>query len=162
MAWREDASFTKVRVAGDLTVVGVVNAPVAVPDATTYTITAANSGKVHLVPNLTADAVFTLPAAAAGLAYTLVYAGVAADAQDWLVDTGADANFFLGGVIHADTDAVGAGIEIVAVAPDGNSNSKLTVLTPHVGTRIDLVCDGTSWYLSGMVASTTAPSFADQ
>ena len=135
---------------------------VAVTDAATYTVLAANSSKVHIMPNLTADCTISLPTVVDGLRYTFVYGGVAADAQDWIIDTGSDTNYFLGGLVHLDTDAGSAGDEVVPIAGDGNSNSKLTVLTPDVGTRIDLFCDGTNWYLSGYVASATVPSFADQ
>ena len=135
---------------------------VDIGDNTTYTVLAANSGKTHTLPNLTADITISLPTASAGLEYTFVYAGVAADAQDWIIDTGADANFYLGGLVHLDTDAGSAGDEVVPIAGDGNSNSKLSVLVPDVGTRVHMICDGTSWILSGQVVGATVPSFADQ
>ena len=135
---------------------------VNVGDNTAYTVLAANSGKVHTIPNLTADLTITLPTPAAGLEYVFIYAGVAADAQDWQLDTGSDTNFYLGGVVHLDTDAGSGGDEVVPVAGDGNSNSKLNVLVPDVGTRVELVCDGTNWILTGQVVGATAPTFADQ
>jgi hypothetical protein len=131
-------------------------------DHTTYTVLAADTGKTLYVPNLTGSCTFSLPAAAAGLAYTFAYGGVAADAQNWVIDAGSDTNFFLGGLVHLDTDANSAGDEVVTKAGDGNSNSILTVVTPDVGTMVKVVCDGTNWYLSGFVASATVPSFADQ
>lgn len=135
---------------------------IAIPDAATYTVLAANSGKVHTLPNLTADIVITLPAVSAGLEYTFVYAGVAADVQDWQFDTGSDTNFYLGGLVHMDTDAGSAGDEIVPVAPDGDSNSKANILVPDVSTKVSMVCDGTNWILDGTVVSATAPTYADQ
>ena len=135
---------------------------VTIADAATYTVLAANSGKTHTLPDLTASCTLSLPSAVAGLEYEFIYRGVAADAQNWVIDTGANANFYLGGLVHADTDAGSAGDEIVPIAGDGNSNSKLTIVTPDVGTRIYMVCDGTSWILSGTAVSATVPSFADQ
>lgn len=135
---------------------------VSVTDAATYTATAANSGKTHIIPNLTASCTISLPTASAGLEYKFVYGGVAADAQNWVIDTGADANFYIGGLIHADADAGSGGDEIVPIAGDGDSNSKLTVVTPNVGTEVNIICDGTNWCLSGTVCSATVPSFADQ
>lgn len=135
---------------------------VDIGDSTTYTVLTANSGKPHIIPNLTGDLTITLPTPAAGLEYRFIYTGVAADAQDWIIDSGSNTNYFLGGLIHADTDAGSAGDEIVAVAGNGSSNSKCTVLTPESGTEVSLVCDGTLWILSGTVASATAPTFADQ
>lgn len=135
---------------------------VVVPDAATYTVLAKNSGKKHLIPDLTADCTLSLPGPADGLEFEFIYGGVAADAQDWIIDTGSDTNYFLGGLLHADHDAGSAGDEIVPIAGDGNSNSKLTVLTPHVGTVVKVICDGTNWWLQGTAVSATVPTFADQ
>jgi len=138
--------------------------PVAIPDAATYTVKAYNSGIRHVLPDLTADIVISLPAAEDGLEYEFWYAGAAADAQDWLINAGSNTNFFKGGILHVDEDAGAAADEAAAVRSDGNSNSKLTVLTPDVGTWIKLHCDGTNWYVNGMVvsASASAVAFADQ
>lgn len=135
---------------------------IAIADAATYTVLAANSGKVHTVPNLTASCTISLPTASAGLEYKFIYKGVAADAQNWVIDTGSDTNYYVGGLVHLDTDAGSAGDEVVPIAGDGNSNSKLTVVTPDVGTEVSAVCDGTNWILSGFAVSATVPSFADQ
>jgi hypothetical protein len=130
---------------------------VSISDATTYTVLAADSGKTHLVPDLTADITISLPAVASGLEYTFVYSGNAIELQDWIIDTGSDTNFYLGGLLYVD-DAPAAN----SVIGDGNSNSILTVLVPEGGTRVSVVCDGTNWILSGVVASASAPTFADQ
>jgi hypothetical protein len=135
---------------------------VNIGDNATYTVLAKNTGKIHVIPNLTADLTISLPSAEDGLDYTFIYAGVAADAQDWIIDTGSDTNYFLGGVAHLDTDAGSAGDEVVPVAGDGDSNSKLSVLVPDVGTSVRAICDGTNWFLSGQVVGATAPTFADQ
>ncbi len=132
---------------------------VAITDAATYTVLAANSGLVHILPNLTADIVISLPTAAAGLSYEFIYDGAAADAQDWQFDTGSDTNFFKGGILVFDDTA---GDEVGFFRSDGNSNSKLNVLTPDVGTSIRLVCDGTNWFLNGHANSATDATFADQ
>lgn len=134
---------------------------VSIADATTYAVLAANSGKPHVLPNLTSSCTLTLPTPASGLEYEFYYKGVAADAQNWVIDTGSNTNYYVGGLVHLDTDAGAAGDEIVPIAGDGNSNSKLTVVTPDVGTRVKAICDGTLWILSGFVASATVPSFAD-
>lgn len=138
---------------------GIGVAPVVITDATTYTFLAANSGKLHVAPDLTNDATWTLPAPEAGLRYRIWYGGAATDAKDWLITTGADANYFKGGVAwltHTSGDAIDP------VYSDGNSNSKLTVETPAAGTWLELWSDGTIWYLNGQVLSATTPVFADQ
>lgn len=137
-----------------------VTAPVVVPDAATYTFLAKNSGKVHVVPDLTATCVFSFPTAEAGLTYEVWYGGAAADAQDWnfVLTSG----FFIGGVSFLDTDA-GAGADEVhlGVYSDGNSNDNFDVVTPAAGTRILFACDGTNWYVNGQVLSATVCTMAD-
>jgi hypothetical protein len=137
----------------------ITHIPVSVPDAATYTVDADNAGLSHYIPNLTADTVITLPAPKAGLWFDFVYAGIAADAQDWLINTGSNTNYFVGGLVFMDQD----GDALAPIAGDGNSNSKLTILTPEPGTRIRVEStNGVTWTLSGYVLSATVPSFADQ
>lgn len=127
-----------------------------------YTVLAANSGKIHLIPNVSADRTISLPTAAAGLEYEFWAQVAAADGHDWIFDAGSDTNFFVGGVVHLDTDAGAAGDEVVTVGSDLNSNSKLQINLPDAGTWIKMICDGTNWNLVGHVVSATAPAFADQ
>lgn len=134
---------------------------VAVTDADTA-ISAANSGKPHLVANVSADRTFTLPTPTDGLEFEFIAQVGAADGHDWIFTTGSDTNYFLGGVVHLDTDASTGAAEVVLVAPDLNSNSKLQINLPAGGTNIKFVCDGTLWTVAGFAVSTTAPAFADQ
>jgi len=133
---------------------------VLVPDAATYTLLAADSGIVHVMPDLAADCVISLPAEEQGLSYEFWYGGTAADAHDWQFDTGANANYFIGGLVHSDSDG-----ELTAtVDSNGTSNSKVSVLTPIGGTMVKFICNGQQWYLNGHVvsATNTAVVFADQ
>jgi len=141
---------------------GLENPPVAVTDASTYTVTVANSGKLHAFPDLTADCTITLPTEASGLYYKFIYAGAAEDAQDWIFQATANANYFKGGVVQHDDDD--AGDDTVVYYSDGNSNSQLTVYTPNAGTCLEIWCNGTNWYLNGTVISgtDTGVAFADQ
>lgn len=150
------------RITGNLVVEGgSTGRVIAIPDAATALI-AADSGKPLLVANVSADRTFTLPAAAAGLDYEFIATVGAADGHDWIISTGSDTNYFVGGIVHLDTDSDAAGDEVVVVAPDGNSNSKLQINLPQGGTVVRLICDGTLWTVSGFAVSTTAPTFADQ
>lgn len=137
----------------------VTHVPVTIPDATTYTVLADNAGVVHYFPNFSSSCTATLPSPKAGMWFEFAYNGVAADAQNFVISTGSDTNYFIGGVQFIDNDT-----DVVApVQPDGNSNSKLTIVTPDVGTRIRIEsANGTTWNLSGFVGSATVPSFADQ
>jgi hypothetical protein len=132
--------------------------PVVITDAATYTVKEYNSGVLHVFPNLTADITVTLPSPKKGLSYRFMYGGAAADAQDWLFVTGSASNYFVGGVAWL-TDGTP---DIEVVYSDGNSNDTFTAFTPEAGTWIELVCDGTVWYLNGQIVSTSAtPTIAD-
>lgn len=137
----------------------VTYVPISITDAATYTVKARDSGLVHYVPDLTESCTITLPSPKAGMWFEFCYSGVAADAQNWVIDTGSNTNYFDGGLTFIDHDS-----DVVApIAGDGNSNSKLTVVTPAVGTRVRVESrNGTLWTLSGFVNSATIPSFADQ
>lgn len=124
---------------------------VAVGDEDT-TILAANSGKPHLVANVSADRTFTLPTAADGLDFEFIATVVAQDGHDWIIDTGSDTNYFLGGIFYLGAIA----------SPNGSSNSIMQVNVPDSGTTIRVTCDGTHWVVSGLDTSTSAPTFADQ
>ena len=142
---------------------GIVAAPVALADGdATLTAAANGGGVVNLVPNGTQDNTYTLPAPVAGQSFTFVYAGGAADATDFIINTGSDTNFFIGGVIFHDTDAGPAAAEVSVVYSDGNSNSKLQVNVPAAAQITVLAKDNTNWQIWGTVAAATAPAFADQ
>ena len=159
MAWREEANFSIVRCDR----LWIRNNPVVVTDEATYTLLVKNTGKMHVVPDMTQNSTIAFPAEKAGLVYEFIYGGAADDAHDHTFDTGSDTNFFYGGVGFADTDAGDAADEINAgIYADGNSNSKLTISNISIGTRVMFLCDGTNWYVSGVVLSDTAPGFADQ
>jgi hypothetical protein len=135
---------------------------VKVPDAATYTMLAEDSGKIHVMPDLTADCTLSFPAEEVGLVFEFWYGGTAADAQDWTFDTGSNTNFFVGGAVQHDTD--NAGDDTAVVDSNGSSNSIMGVLTPIAGTRVKFVCDGLKWYVNGTVVSATDTgiTFADQ
>lgn len=139
---------------------GALLAAVEVTDAETYDVSAANSGKLHIIPDLTADCVISLPTAAAGLYYKFIYGGVAEDAHDVTFDTGSDTNFFLGGVTGLDDDDG----DILVIYPDGDSNSIMKIDTLNAGSTIELYCDGTNWIVNATVVSgtDTHTAFSDQ
>ena len=135
-------------------------AVVLIPDASTYTFLAANSGKLHIAPNFTNTCTFSFPAALPGYKFPVLYGGAAADGQNWVFNTLSDLKYFVGSVLwltHTTGDAVDP------VYSDGNSNSKLTVVTPAGGSKV-IFTGGPSgtWYVEGVVASATTPAFADQ
>jgi hypothetical protein len=134
--------------------------PVATTDATAYSVLAKNSGKLHAVPDLTADCAFTLPPVEDGLSFKFIYVGAAADAHAWTIATSATTELFKGGVVHLDHNAGSAGIEVVAVYADFSNDDLLTIDLPEAGTEVTFTSDGASWLVSGQVVSDTAPVFA--
>lgn len=126
---------------------------VLVPDGAAYDVLAANSGHVHLIPDQGADITLDLPTEATGLRFKFVYVGGAADAQDWLIDSESNTNYYIGGVVQHDPDA--GGDDTTPYYSDGNSNSILGVLTPECGTEIEIWCNGIQWFVTGTVISAT-------
>lgn len=137
---------------------GMQVTPVSLADGDATLTGAVNGGRVNLVPNGTQDNTYTLPAPEAGLYFSFVYAGGAADATDFILDTGSDTNFFVGGVAFHDTDD-GA---VSLVFSDGNSNSILQVNVPAAAQIHVLGLDDTNYQVWGTVVGATAPAFSDQ
>ena len=135
---------------------------VFIPDAAAYTVSANDSGKIHVCPDLTADLTITLPTEERGLSYEFWYGGTAADAQDWIIKTTGNSNYMIGGLVGHDTD--NGGDDTAVIDSDNNSNSQLTIYTPIAGTKVEMVCDGVVWYVNGHVISATDTflAFADQ
>jgi hypothetical protein len=130
-------------------------APVVVTDAASYTVLAANSGVLHVVPDVSQATTMTLPAPVAGMKYEFIYGGAAADASNhiFVPQTG---DFFIGGVTFHDAQADAT----TSVWSDGNSNDVFTIVTP--GTyRVMFVSDGTNWYVTGEITGATVCTMAD-
>ena len=133
------------------------DAPVALSDEDKTLDAATHSGRTLVVPALASNRTITLPAPVAGQSYKLIYGGAADEAQNLIIVTPGNTNFFIGGVQHLDTNA-----DNVAVYSDGNSNSQLT-LTAFGVMEINIIAkDSTNYYIWGNVISATAPAFADQ
>lgn len=133
-------------------------APVALADADVTLTNATHSGRVLVVPDGGQDNTYSLPTPVAGACFTFVYGGAAADATDFIIDSGSDTNYFIGNVAFNDTDDGAASV----VFADGNSNSKLQVNVPGSAVVNVMAKDGTNWYVWGSVTGATAPAFADQ
>ena len=141
---------------------GRLNNVVFVDDAAALNISADNSGKIHVIPDLTADCTFTLPSEEVGLSFEFWYGGTAADAHDWIIKTTGNSNYMVGGLVGHDWED--GGDDTAVIDSDNDSNSQLSVFTPIAGTCVKLVCDGTLWYVNGTVVSATDTfcAFADQ
>ena len=133
------------------------DAPVALADEDKTLDAATHSGRTLVVPALAANRTITLPAPVAGQSYKLIYGGAAEEAENLIIVTPGNTNFFIGGIVHLDSNA-----DNVSVYSDGNSNSQLT-LTDFGVFEINIVAkDSTNYYIWGYQEGADAPAFADQ
>jgi hypothetical protein len=152
-----DASTTIGATAAEINAAADVSARyVTIADAA-YTVLAVNSGKPHIVANVSADRIFTLPTPAAGLEFEFIADVVAPDGHDWIIDSGSDTNYITGGVLWVIPSGASE-----APAPDGSADSKAQITLPDGGTRVKFVSDGTTWNISGVVISATIPLWVNQ
>ena len=133
------------------------DAPVALGDENKTLDAATHSGRTLVVPALAANRTITLPAPVAGQCYKLIYGGAAEEAENLILLTPGNSNFFLGGIVHLDSNA-----DNVSVYSNGSSNSSLT-LTDFGVFEINVVAkDSTNYYIWGYQEGADVPAFADQ
>ena len=132
-------------------------APVSLSDGDVTLTNATHSGRVLLVPDGSQDNTYTLPAPIAGSVFRFVYAGGAADATDALIITPGNTNFYIGQVVHLDTNA-----DNLTVFSNGSSNSSVQLNVPQAFDITIVGKDTTNYQIFGTVTSTTVPAFADQ
>ena len=133
------------------------DAPVALGDEDKTLDAATHSGRVLAVPAIGGNRTITLPAPVAGQTYKLIYAGAAEETENLIVVTPGNSNFFLGGIVHLDSNA-----DNVSVYSNGSSNSSLT-LTDFGLFEINILAkDSTNYYIWGYQEGADVPAFADQ
>jgi len=156
----EDTFKTVSKAASTGTITEVItlgDGPVTLGDENTTLTNATHSGRLIVVPAISANRTITLPSPVAGAHFKFIYGGAAEETENLIFDTGADANYFIGGVVHDDSDA-----NNVTIYADGNSNSKLT-LTDFGGMEINILAkDSTNWLIWGFSQGVDAPAFGDQ
>ena len=156
----EDTFKTVSKAASTGTITEVItlgDGPVTLGDENTTLTNATHSGRLIVVPAISANRTITLPSPVAGAHFKFIYGGAAEEAENLIFDTGADANYFIGGVVHDDSDA-----DDVTIYADGNSNSTLT-LTDFGGMEINILAkDSTNWLIWGFSQGVDAPAFGDQ
>jgi hypothetical protein len=136
---------------------GLQVTPVTFSDADTTLTATANAGRVNVVPAITGNRTLTLPSPTAGVWFKFVYGGAAEEAENLIIDTGADANFFIGGIAHLDSNA-----DNVSVYSNGSSNSVLTLTDFGIFEINVLAKDSTNWIIWGYQQGADAPAFTDQ
>jgi hypothetical protein len=156
----EDTFKTVSKAASTGTITEIItlgDGPVTLGDEDKTLTNATHSGRTLVVPAIAANRTITLPSPVAGAHFKFIYGGAAEEAENLIFDTGANANYFIGGIVHIQSDA-----DSSSVYSDGNSNSKLT-LTDFGCSEINILAkDSTNWLLWGWSEGADAPAFADQ
>ena len=133
------------------------DAPVALGDENKTLDAATHSGRTLVVPAIAANRTITLPAPVAGQTYKLIYGGAAEEAENLIIVTPGNTNFFIGCIVHLDSNA-----DNTSIYSNGSSNSKLT-LTDFGCFEINIIAkDSTNYFIHGYAESADAPAFADQ
>jgi len=119
--------------------------------ATGTTLTAADSGKVFLLVQTGANRIATLPACVAGLNFKFVLKTAAAN--KWEIAQSVAANDFVGNIIPADGNAGDTPV-------GGDTLVRFVGGTAVAGDQIEIVSDGTVWYIRGTCAAGGGVIFA--
>jgi len=138
-------------------IITIGDGPVALGDEAKTLTNATHSGRTLVVPAITANRTITLPAPVAGSHFKFIYGGAAEEAENLIIITPGNSNYFIGGIVHADSNA-----DNVSVYSDGNSNSSLT-LTDFGCFEINILAkDSTNYFIWGYAEGEDVPAFADQ
>jgi len=133
------------------------DSPVALADENKTLTNATHSGRTLVIPAITANRTITLPSPIGGSYFKFVYGGAAEEAENLIIITPGNSNYFIGGIVHADSNA-----DNVSVYSDGNSNSSLTLTDFGVFEINILAKDTTNYYIWGYQEGADVPAFADQ
>jgi len=115
--------------------------------AAATTLTADDSGKIHFL-NAAGGAAVTLPAPVAGMKFRFVVAAAFAT-TDWTIVTNASANIIQGG---ADVNGT--------YTPASNEDTITFVSTLEtLGDYVELVTDGTNWFVEGAAGGALGITF---
>ena len=122
---------------------------------------AAHSGKTVLMSDSGGNATLRIPTPSrAGIAYKLVYNGVADDAHDMVISFPDDACYFQGAVMTQDEDEAGAA-QVSTIFANGSSNDVLTLNDPHAYCLEMVSLSTTKMAIWGWVVADDAAAFSD-
>ena len=135
--------------------------PVLQTDAAETLTVAANAGRTTIIPNVSADRIYTLPAPSEGLHLNLVgFGALAADGHDVTIVVGtANSEFFHGALAHHDTDQTGQ--TTATVWGNGSSNDTIKLDVVEAFDLHFLGKSSTVWYVWGWTAGVTPVTIAN-
>jgi hypothetical protein len=140
------------RFSGDTTL--QVTAAASGSDSAVSLTKAANGGRTTIIPNLSADRIYTLPTPEEGLSIRLVNLPMVADSHDLIVSSSGDV-FLHGGFTWESSGSNGN------IFCDGDSNKHIKIDTPSSADLNFLGKDSTTWYVWGRTNTVTIPVCAD-
>ena len=125
------------------------------------TIGKAETGEVYaLTVDLTTNRTLTLPAPQDG-AYFKFMIMADLDGGNLIIQSASTADYMIGGILHQDSDGTTANF-VQAAASD--TADVLTIVGSNDGAQfgswIELVSDGTYWYVTGVVHADEPPTIA--
>ena len=129
-------------------------APVSLADSAVTMTDTLHSGHINVLPDVTADRIYTLPTpTGGGEVYRFIYGGSAADGHDHTIKCPGSAVHFTGAVMHLDTDA-GTAQEATTIFANGSSHDTFqSNLTEMLDITI-VSSSTTNYFISGLCAST--------
>ena len=123
-------------------------------DAAETLTVAANAGRTTIIPNVSADRIYTLPQVAAGLKLHLVgFGALAADGHDVIIRATDDTIFFHGALVHHDSNQTSQTSAVVW--GDGSSNDQIKLDVVEAFDIHLLGKSSTVWYVWGWTAGVT-------
>ena len=130
-------------------------------DTAAETLSAADAGKLIVIPDVGQDSVYSLPAPEVGLHLHVVgFGALAADGHDVSFHVGTlNTDLFHGAIVHHDTDLTGQTTAIVW--GDGDSNDKIKLDLPEAFDVHFMGKSSTAWYVWGWMMSATVVTIGD-
>ena len=124
---------------------------------------AAESGEVYIAAG---GLTVTLPPAKAGAYIKVILGALQATGTALVVQTASTSTTMVGSVEVKVAGAASAGdYEAASTAVSGDGHDKVTFDPAggnmHAGTYIECICDGTSWYVNGMLYGASAGNTAE-
>jgi len=121
---------------------------------TAKAITAAETGELYMINhNNASELAITLPPIASGAYFRFqLMTELSANGSITINKNAADAAGCIKGTVLCAVYAGSSGDTTIATNKDDGDDTKLTILdTAHVGSHIEVYCDGTNWQFSGTV-----------
>jgi hypothetical protein len=135
-------------------------APVVLADSAVTMTDTLHSGHINILPDVTADRIYTLPTpTGAGEVYRFIYGGSTADGHDHTIKCPGSAVHFTGAVVHLDSDEAGSDAVTTLFANGSSNDTFKSNLTEMLDITI-VSSSTTNYFISGICVSTDDAAFS--